>query len=118
MKQFDMDAQRADREAAAKKEARDEGPQVTQRGVTYTLPAEMPYVCIEVATQLARAGADREARAEAITSGMGNITQALFGDRYQEFLSSGVSISDVESLLEALPDLYGADPGESPASES
>lgn len=106
----DLDAARA-----ARAEANGERPTVTFGGKTYELPIEMPFAIVESVGELQKAQDDQDGIA--VAGILANIAQSMFGDRYQEFLAAGPSMTDMQSLLENVAGLYGLTPGESPASE-
>lgn len=106
MPTLDLDAARAAREEVAKPE---EAPAVEFGGERYTLPLELPF---GVFMRMASLKKDPAQGLEAMT----DLLTSLFGDRTDEFLAAGPSLSDLLVLLEHLTDVYGVDVGEAEAS--
>lgn len=103
-----------DKARAARAETNGNSPTVTFGGTTFDLPSEFPFVIVELVRELRRDDNDGIRVSEII----GDISRALFRDRYKEFLNLGPSMLDIQALLDGVTPEYGLTQGESPASES
>lgn len=95
---IDLDAKRAEREAA-RREAEKVGPVIKFGGISYELPAELPYGTLE-----ALRGINNE---ETAPAAMSDLVRALLGKQYEAFLASSPSIEDVNELVGGLMTEYG-----------
>ena len=91
----DLDAARA-----ARAEAKGEAPCIRFGGQDWTLPVEMPWEVAEVASEGTAAAAMSAVR-------------LLVGEQWVEFKKHQPSLADVMVLIEAIAEIYGADPGKS-----
>jgi hypothetical protein len=99
--------------AAARREGKNEKPNVKFGGVDFELPPEMPFAVVEAVGRMQGVEGDNSQVADA----MADLAKSLFGPRFREFLDLGPSVQDITALLEAIAPAYGVSPGESPASE-
>jgi len=109
-KEIDLDALAAIRREAAGKE-----PTVRFGGKTFKLPVEMPFAVVEAVGKI-RGAEDDEERNVVMSQLMVDLSKALFGDQYKEFLDLHPSTNDVTALVENISIVYGTDSGESQAS--
>ncbi len=87
---IDLDAARI-----ARAEVEREAVSLRFAGRDWVLPSELPWAFVE-----ASSGDTKDVMRALAT---------LLGDAWDEFVSSGPSISDVTTLVEAIPSLYGLD---------
>jgi hypothetical protein len=109
-KEIDLDAL-----AAIRREAAGKNPTVKFGGKTFKLPVEMPFAVVEAVGQISSAD-DDDQKNLIMSRLMVELAQALFGDRYKEFLGLHPSTNDVTALVENISIAYGTDSGESQAS--
>lgn len=96
---IDLDAARA-----ARAEAKQEAPTLRFAGKDWTLPAELPWAFVEATS--------------GDITGIVRAMQGLLADQWDAFVSEHPSISDITTLVEAIPSLYGLEGlGEAPASQ-
>lgn len=101
---IDLDAKRA-----ARREAQGVGPEVIFGGVTYELPAELPFGVLEAFRAFAKE--------ETAPSALADVAQALLGEHYEAFKASKPSVADLNELIGGVMQEYGvADPLDSSAS--
>jgi len=91
---IDLDAARS-----ARAEALAEAPVIRFNGQDYTLPAELPWSIVEAAST---------GETKAIVSAV----KSLLGEQWNDFEKSGVSVSDMTTLIENIATVYGTSPGE------
>ena len=109
-KEIDLDAL-----AAVRREAAGESPTVKFGGRSFELPVEMPFAVVEAVGAITGAETDEEKNL-VVSRLMVELAQALFGDRYKDFLGLHPSTNDVTALVENISVVYGTDSGESQAS--
>jgi hypothetical protein len=90
MRSIDLDAARA-----ARAETVGEKPTVRFGGHDWTLPAELPWAVVEASSGEMAA--------------LINAMEALLGDQWTEFHKLNPTVSDMTTLIEAIPGLYGLD---------
>jgi hypothetical protein len=90
---IDLDAARA-----ARAETQRDAPVLHYANRDWTLPAELPFAFAEAA------GGDTKDVVRALS--------ALMGDQWDDFIRSGITLADIEVLVEGIPEVYGiGDPG-------
>jgi hypothetical protein len=111
---FDLDAM-----SAARKEKLGKGPKIKWAGKKWQLPPEIPFEVSIAARHVARGETEDEQVARGGVA-IPDIAEALFGERFGEFLATKPSGSDVMDLIQNLDKVYAGSPsmGESQASES
>jgi hypothetical protein len=105
-----------DKARAARREADQVPPTVIFGGQTFELPVELPLDVVDefVAMFRARSEKDNEAAGRHINAAI----ELLLGDGFPAFKALRPSAEDYAALLDGLMVEYGADLGESSASES
>jgi hypothetical protein len=94
-----------DAAAAARREGKDGGIEITFKGETFSLPPEMPYEMVRKLTALPE---------DQATESMLN---SLFGDeQWAKFLELGPTLEDIRELFNGINKEYGIETGESQAS--
>ncbi len=117
-KKADSDVFDLDKLAAARREKAGKGPKLKWRGKVYQLPPEIPFE-VALAARNALQG-DKEEQDARGTAELATIAEALFGDRFGEFLATKPSVMDAWDLFISIPQIYQTtvSVGESQASES
>lgn len=90
---IDLDAARV-----ARSEATGEPPVVRFGGVDYTLPVELPWAIVEAASSQD-------------STQIVNAVKSLLGEQWAAFEQTGVSVGDMQTLIENVARVYGADQG-------
>jgi hypothetical protein len=113
-KAFDLDAA-----SAARREKLGKGPKIKWAGKMWQLPPEIPFE-VSVAARFVLDGEDEDEQERRGGAALAEIAEALFGDRFKEFLGTRPAVLDVLTLAQNLDKVYGqrASLGESRASES
>jgi len=93
---IDLDAARAARREADKK-----GPVIRLEGVEYELAVEMPIGVLDGFRQLTQA--------DTAPAALSTIAEALLGEHYEALSMAGLSVDDLNVLIEGILSEYGVD---------
>lgn len=110
-----------DQIGAARREAKEERPQVRFGGEMFDLPVELPFAVVEAVGRMRELQEAQERGEEpdnlVLTEAMSDVARALFGRKFRRFLDLGPSLEDISDLLQHIAPAYGISSGESEASE-
>lgn len=100
---------------AARFEAKGEGPTVKFGKNTFTCPPEVPFMVVEAFGRMESAE-ENASGFEAATAILDAVRRLIGDDQYAKFMAEDPSTEDIVEFLTGIMNLYGVEPGESPAS--
>ena len=100
---------------AARFEAKGEGPTVKFGKHTFVCPPEVPFMVVEAFGRMENAE-NNSSGFEAAGAILDAVRRLIGNDQFDKFMAEDPSTEDIADFLTGVMNLYGVEPGESPAS--